>query len=97
MGIYPDERWDKRGDSVVVHTYHVPGLTRVRVLEKVAEFEFRDNCYCCSCGERGSDPYCRNHGFAGLRPCEAHDMPGQTDEDDVMPVSVQVARSDRPS
>jgi len=37
----------------------------------------RTTCYCCSCGEReGSDPYCRNHGFAGERRCEKHRMRG---------------------
>lgn len=61
----------------------------------------RTNCYCCSCGDYGSsDPYCRNHGFAGTRPCETHELPGSADEDGVMPDSVQteqrrVADTDR--
>jgi hypothetical protein len=31
-------------------------------------------CYCCTCGEFGSaDPYCRNHGYAGVRACVKHE------------------------
>jgi len=31
-------------------------------------------CYCCTCPEiyGGSDPYCRNHGHAGVRRCVTH-------------------------
>lgn len=97
MGIYPDESFEKgsavrNGEQIetVVAYYHVPGFTRVRVFEKVAEFEFRDDCFCCSCGERvGSDPHCRNHGFAGRRPCQVHGMPGYADDDGRMPAPVQ--------
>lgn len=48
------------------------------------------DCFCCSCPEYGGvDPYCRNHGWAGTRPCEIHESPGMADETDKMPVSVQ--------
>lgn len=59
----------------------------------------RITCFCCSCGDRpGSDPACRNHGFAGLRPCEEHGTPGSVWDEDFengprgMPDSVQVVR-----
>lgn len=87
MGIYPDETWEKGpparrdGEQIetAVHYYHVPGLTRIRVFEKVAELEFRDDCFCCSCpepGEGNADPHCRNHGFLERRGCEVHGMAG---------------------
>jgi hypothetical protein len=65
------------------------------------ELAERTDCFCCSCGDYGSsDPYCRNHGFAGERPCETHELPGAANEDGVMPDSVQteqrrVAETDR--
>lgn len=49
-------------------------------------------CFCCSCGDRdreGSDPFCRNHGWAGERPCEKHGSPGKVDDDGKMPSSVE--------
>lgn len=101
MGIYPHTEQvrssvvrDGEQLETIVDYHHVPGVTRIRVFEKVAEFEIRDDCYCCSCrsGE-GGDPYCRNHGFAGQRPCDVHQMPGQTDENGVMPASVQTERA----
>lgn len=50
------------------------------------------HCFCCSCDDHNPDPYCRNHGFAGERPCEEHNMPGSVDENGTMPDSVQVVR-----
>lgn len=43
-------------------------------------------CYCCTCPEEygQSDPYCRNHGHAGVRQCVKHasaDKNQGTDED----------------
>lgn len=68
----------------------------------------RITCFCCSCGEReGSDPACRNHGFAAVRPCEEHGTPGSVwdadtgdgeplpDWHNTMPESVQVIRRER--
>jgi hypothetical protein len=68
----------------------------------------RITCYCCSCGDReGSDPACRNHGFAAVRPCEEHGTPGSVwdadmgdgeplpDWHDTMPESVQEVRKRR--
>lgn len=67
------------------------GLVRYRLIEATDAFTIRDNCYCCSCGVN-PDPYCRNHGFAGMRPCVEHDQPGQAGDDGVMPASVQAIR-----
>lgn len=64
----------------------------------------RTDCYCCSCGDReGSDVACRNHGWAATRPCETHNMPGQTWGEEAgelegkMPATVQQARALRAS
>lgn len=84
----------------------VDRITRTRVYRGAPQVE-RTNCFCCSCNDYGdglisSDPGCRNHGFAGTRPCEEHNMPGQEWDDfgiendpDVgkMPESVQVKRA----
>lgn len=52
-----------------------------------------NQCYCCSCSDSDGfvyrDPYCRNHGHAGTRPCETHGSPGEKDEEGVMPISVE--------
>jgi hypothetical protein len=53
----------------------------------------RLTCFCCSCGDFGADPACRNHGYAGTRPCEKHGTPGSVwDDDGTMPDSVQMER-----
>jgi len=56
--------------------------------------EERINCFCCTCPDGGgpADPCCRNDGWWGTRPCELHNMPGEVDEDGVMPASVQEYR-----
>lgn len=79
------------GTETLQEFRHWAGHSDVRTVTRTKWTEHeRTNCYCCSCGEReNSDPYCRNHGFAGQRPCEVHNLPGQTDEDGVMPASVQ--------
>jgi hypothetical protein len=108
MGIYPHEEWAKGSvvkpdgsqvETVVNYYDTMTGLTRIRVFECITEFSVRTNCYCCSCGEReGSDPACRNHGWAATRPCERHGMPGQEWDDTLetaagrMPESVQAYR-----
>lgn len=48
----------------------------------------RTNCFCCSCPDYGGDPYCRNHGFAGTRPCLTHGSNGDADETGKMPEPV---------
>jgi hypothetical protein len=53
----------------------------------------RTDCFCCSCCEHHSDPFCRNHGWAGRRPCERHGTPGQADDEGFMPDSVQERRA----
>lgn len=77
-----------------------PGLTWTATLKPEDWTEERDDCFCCSCGDReGSDHACRNHGYAGKRPCELHGMPGSTWEAEdgsdsgEMPASVQAARA----
>jgi hypothetical protein len=93
MGIYPSHTFKDNRDGTVTETWQVPGLTKTRILS--GEWtEVRTDCYCCSCGEHYSnDPYCRNHGFAGRRPCDVHNMPGQEDDEGNMPVSVQAHRA----
>jgi len=95
MGVYPDEvfKFQDNG-TVLVRTYDdYSGLVLIDVFQLVARITDRTTCYCCSCGDRpGSDPYCRNHGFAGARPCLDHDVPGQANEDGNMPDSVQAKR-----
>ena len=97
MGIYPDERYQKQRNGNLVHTVNTPGLLVTTVYVPVVTIESRDNCYCCSCFEADDqgtqrDPYCRNHGWMGERPCEDHDMPGTVDEDMEALVSVQAKR-----
>lgn len=68
----------------------------------------RYDCYCCTCRNSNPDPHCRNHGFAGRRPCEEHLMPGKHYEQEhidrktgailraeVMPQSVQAYRREQ--
>lgn len=52
------------------------------------------DCYCCTCSDYGAaDPFCRNHGFYGKRPCDIHGMPGSPIEDTgKMPDPVSVER-----
>jgi len=66
---------------------------RVIIQEPWREIQ-RITCFCCSCGDFGSDGYCRNHNASvGMRPCEKHGCMGQEDEDSgIMPDSVQVER-----
>ena len=48
-------------------------------------------CYCCTCPDEGSghDPYCRNHGHAGVRVCTKHESndPGQGKDEDGDPIA----------
>lgn len=84
------------GSRTWTETWNEPGITRTRVVNAPAWTEERTDCFCCSCSEFGnSDPYCRNHGFAGERPCEAHNMPGDPDDDGTMPASVRAYRAIR--
>lgn len=89
MGIYPDERWERKSETEWVRVVTTPGLEVRETFQRTLRIENRDNCFCCSCPEYGTDVYCRNHGWAGTRPCEDHNMPGQKDEEGVMPGSVQ--------
>lgn len=98
MGIYPKTKyeWDHKRQVLLQHYDNFSGMKVTTVFVPIAKIEDRDNCFCCSCGEReGSDPFCRNHGFAGLRPCESHNQPGVADEEGRMPDSVQDARRRR--
>lgn len=95
MSIYPVEGLTKNPDGTLTETWHVPGLTRTRILNPGDWVEERTNCFCCSCDDYSHDPYCRNHGFAGTRPCDTHKMPGAADEDGEMPESVDVVNARR--
>lgn len=57
-----------------------PGLEKTRIVVAEPWINSREDCYCCSCGN-GTDPYCRNHGHVGRRPCDTHGMPGSVDTD----------------
>lgn len=93
MGIYADVKYEKQGDTLIVHT-SLPGVVTSVIYQKVAAIESRDDCFCCTCGEReGSDSCCRNHGWWGKRPCDIHDLPGQVDEDGNMPETVKQVRA----
>lgn len=97
MGIYPDTETSKQGDILVTTYNDYSGVVITTYYQPILVVENRDNCFCCSCseteyGQEVTDPYCRNHGYAGMRPCEKHDMPGQEDDEGVMPVSVQIKR-----
>lgn len=63
-------------------TRHETGYELTRTVTATEWVETnRTDCYCCSCPEEGgADAYCRNHGFAGERPCETHNLPGYIDE-----------------
>lgn len=96
MGVYENYTYgpvtkNDDGTETLQEFQHWPGHTNVRTITRTAwTLHERTDCYCCSCGHReGSDPYCRNHGFAAERPCEVHKMAGVPDEDGKMPVSVQ--------
>lgn len=74
-------------------TFEEPGLSGTRIVAAGDWVLTRTDCFCCSCPESGSsDPYCRNHGFAGERSCDHHELPGQADEEGRMPESVQAHR-----
>lgn len=47
------------------------------------QLEPRENCYCCTCRYddffgtiQTQNPFCRNHGWEGTRPCIPHQMKG---------------------
>lgn len=104
MGTYPERtivevRRLPDGGEVWEELERTPGLVRARTVQAGPWFvKKRTNCFCCSCdqdedGYIHHDFYCRNHGFAGLRPCEEHQMPGQKNEDGYMPSTVQAVRA----
>ncbi len=107
MGIYPEYRKDKvqytAGGLTWTEYRETPGLVEERTVTATSwSVKERTDCFCCSCDDErpGSDPACRNHGWAAQRPCQTHNLPGQTwgDEagpalDGVMPLSVQEYRN----
>jgi hypothetical protein len=96
MGIHLNTSWKSQKDGSLLRIVSQPGIEEITVFAPVAEIEIRTNCYCCSCGEReGFDPYCRNHGWAGTRKCEVHDVgPGDTQDEEGRPLgSVQQERA----
>jgi hypothetical protein len=101
MTIYPHTRRENvsrgHGQETWTEVEETPGLIRRRTVVAHEWVEERSNCFCCSCGDReGSDPACRNHGFAATRPCETHNMPGSEWDEEMggggMPESVQEIR-----
>jgi hypothetical protein len=94
MGIYPDKKLTPTSTGYI-EEIRAPGLIRRRELTASKWTEERSDCFCCSCDDDSSvaDPACRNHGWWGKRPCEAHSMPGAKDDEGVMPISVQAKRS----
>jgi hypothetical protein len=95
MGIYPTVTWEKQVRNapdgseekvIVTRVHHEPGLEIIETFERVSVVENRTDCFCCTCGDRaGSDPACRNHGYAGRRPCDIHNLPGQEWDDEMVP------------
>jgi hypothetical protein len=99
MGIYPDY-YTEPADTKTAHEWYeyrsIPGVvSRRRVVATNWEEYQRNNCFCCSCEDFSCDPYCRNHGWYGTRPCEVHGMPGEAGDDGVMPAGVQVVWASR--
>lgn len=100
MGIYPHVHLEEKREGphvFLIRTTTEPGLVTTEEFIRTTSFELRTDCFCCSCGDEwrgggGRDPYCRNHGFAGKRPCEEHRTNGEPNEDGVMPASVQEER-----
>ena len=97
MSIYPYVSWDRKLDSdlnwIIVRTEKTPGLKVIETYTLESRQEHRTDCFCCSCGEFGTDGACRNHGGYGKRPCEEHNMPGSPWEGtNDMPESVQAER-----
>lgn len=83
MGIYRNEAYavdvSRDGEhQILVKTIDAGyGLIRTEVYQLICSIDDRQTCFCCSCGYReGADVACRNHGFAAMRPCEKHGMPG---------------------
>lgn len=71
-------------------------IAAVRLFPDLSDIKLATNCYCCSCGSQNDDPYCRNHGHAGARPCEIHGFAGSPDEGSgIMPLSVQTVIRER--
>ena len=100
MGIYPrttrsDAKRNPDGTETWTETWTDYAVERTRTVTAAPWVERRITCYCCTCGEAGSDPYCRNHGFAAERPCEEHGMPGLAGEEGEMPESVQAYNAKR--
>jgi hypothetical protein len=109
MGIYPTlskstvQFNHHTGEQTWTEYRETPGLVEQRTVTATRwETKERTDCYCCSCHDDrpGSDPACRNHGFAAQRPCETHNLPGQTWGDEAgpalngkMPLSVQQYRA----
>jgi hypothetical protein len=94
MGLYAEQFLERQGSTLLI-SENYPGISHVKVYQLVAEIENRTDCFCCTCGDReGSDPACRNHGWAAQRPCDIHGFPGQPWDDDEseMPEPVTVYR-----
>lgn len=98
MGIYPttevkDHIRNSDGSESWTEVYNdYSGIIRTRTVHAEPYTEERKNCFCCSCSANDIDPYCRQHGCDGMRPCEQHRQPGEVNDQDEMPTSVQSER-----
>jgi len=95
MGIYPHETFKWLPNGILERTYNdFSGVEVTTYFQPILEIEVRTDCFCCSCESEGSDPACRNHGWAAKRPCEVHGTEGVPwdDEPEHMPESVQQYR-----
>lgn len=84
MGIYPTvTNQPLPDDGLLVHT-STPEGKRFQIYTLTHDIFIRENCYCCTCENdySGPDPFCRNHGWIGTRPCDIHGMPGDKDDPD---------------
>ena len=108
MGLYPQHTTEPRDTSYAREWTETRDCYGYKLQRKITATEWveveRTDCYCCSCRDNGyggtvNDPYCRNHGWYGERPCEKHSMPGTPGEDGVIPDGVDTIwrRHGRPS
>lgn len=103
MGIYPERTTRPANTTYAKEWVERLEYTGYAVERSVTAGEWveieRTDCFCCSCRENGygglvADPYCRNHGWYGERPCETHMLPGTAGDDGIMPVSVQARNTE---
>ncbi|MEG2887262.1 MAG: hypothetical protein RR853_09065 [Aurantimicrobium sp.] len=98
--VYEVKRVDLKNGSFVTERRVTTTHSSERVVwESKWKETARFACHCCTCdedyytGQQYNDPYCRNHGYYGERPCDIHNLPGMLGEEDTeMPDSVLTVR-----